>query len=581
MTQKLNIELVLARNKQVTAIATFLENDSFYLHSSVNPTEEGNYWAKKIEVAEHTMFLILGVGLGYHIEALLKKIPKSSQVLALHTAYETKLLQYLAKNGNIKWLHDSNFNLLQLTNIHDMGVLIGDLMLNKRIKRICLCRHYPTMKLGCGQYREVETQLVGNIEQSMGINFNVSITTGYYFFKNYWLNFPFITRGSGIAKFKNSFKKYPVIVVAAGPSLDKNVHLLKECKERAIIIAAGTAISALRYYDITPDFIVFADALPGNYDVLKDYLSTGATLISSTTAQNEVLQNYDGPMFFFENGIDYSGGASSFFKDISSLNQTVSVATGAVDFAVKSGAKTIILLGQDLAFEDQVDYAKGTKAGGYDLEKRIVVPGYKEEWVETVPTFKVVIDYYNQYVIEKGDVRFINATEGGALISGMEQRSLRSVIDSLLPKHVIDKNFIKEKCRFERQNQKEILNFLKKMNLEVCELKNRVKDFFDAEKYLSDESTECLIETDLLKETNDKIEKFYLDITSLKGYHYIEILMRSRLELLYFQKQDGMQGEIEYLFYRNLVLGLRELIDQFSIWIEASIDAIQERNRGV
>ena len=51
----------------------------------------------------------------------------------------------------------------------------------------------------------------------------------------------------------------PAIIVASGPSLDKNIEELKRAKGKSLIIAADSAIKALLAHDIIPDLYVTID----------------------------------------------------------------------------------------------------------------------------------------------------------------------------------------------------------------------------------------------------------------------------------------------------------------------------------
>lgn len=575
MTQNLNIELSYSRNGQLTAIASRNGEKPFYLHSSVNPVEEAEAWASKIELTKGTLYLVMGVGLGYHIEALLKRLPADSHILVLYTSCEANFLRHAAKVKTMEWLNDKQISFLQLIDIYNMGVAVANFMLSKMIRRICLCRYFPAMRLDEVQYYSIEKDLVTKTEQSMKINFSVAISGSYHYFKNYWLNFSSMLSCSGISTLKKFFRKAPVIIVAAGPSLDKNIHLLKQCKDRAIIIAAGTGVSALVYHGIQPDFLVFNEASPKSYKSMKDYLSTGAALVTSVTANHQIIDNYCGPVYFFRNdSLDYSNGTIDYFKDIIGIRHSVSVATSAVDFAVTCGAKTIILIGQDLAFSDQQEYAQGTKGGGYKEFQRISIPGYYGREVMSIPAFKVVIDFYTNYVLQNQGVSFINATEGGAQIPGMVQDSLQNIISSVLPKKQINKSFIKDASQYKR-DLRVIANYLHKMRVETKELFDKVDDLIQKKDLLNTEKQDDIAQQADIEMDIQEFQDFFESIPVYAGYRYIENVIRPRLVWHTFQKQDGMPQGKEYLSYRDLLLLIGGLLEKFLTWTSNNINEAQ------
>jgi len=52
-----------------------------------------------------------------------------------------------------------------------------------------------------------------------------------------------LTKSVHIKEYKSAFANIPAIVVSAGPALNKNVHLLKELYNKAVIISAGSALT--------------------------------------------------------------------------------------------------------------------------------------------------------------------------------------------------------------------------------------------------------------------------------------------------------------------------------------------------
>ena len=81
----------------------------------------------------------------------------------------------------------------------------------------------------------------------------------------------------------------PAIVVAAGPSLNKNIDELKRAKGKAFIIAVDTAIKPLLKKGIIPDMFAIVDGkkpieLVQNEEVKK------IPLLTSISASHDVLE---------------------------------------------------------------------------------------------------------------------------------------------------------------------------------------------------------------------------------------------------------------------------------------------------
>jgi hypothetical protein len=64
---------------------------------------------------------------------------------------------------------------------------------------------------------------------------------------------------SQASELHKKFVGCPAIIVAPGPSLQKNISLLKEIKGRALIICILHALAYLQKEDIHPDFVIHVD----------------------------------------------------------------------------------------------------------------------------------------------------------------------------------------------------------------------------------------------------------------------------------------------------------------------------------
>ncbi|MDX7825481.1 6-hydroxymethylpterin diphosphokinase MptE-like protein, partial [Aeromonas caviae] len=61
----------------------------------------------------------------------------------------------------------------------------------------------------------------------------------------------------------------PVFVVGNGPSLDQSIDFIRQHQHQAIIIACGTAVSALHKADIKPDIYVAVERTKSSADFLR------------------------------------------------------------------------------------------------------------------------------------------------------------------------------------------------------------------------------------------------------------------------------------------------------------------------
>ncbi len=277
--------------------------------------------------------------------------------------------------------------------------------------------------------------------------------------ENYLANVKSFPKYPKIDVFKDAFKGVPMVIAGAGPSLKKNAHLLKEIKGKALIIAAVTAYKPLLGYGVIPDFVIAAEKvdLPEYFTYDERDLQTRFILgeVSHPDMFSRAVKN---KIIYFSkfNRLSHEQAhlwGSGFFPSSGG-----SVTTSAFAIGLMCGCDPIVFVGQDLSFgSDGRTHAAGgvyisqdvkidEKTGLVTIDERFVSPALKEEslknnvkllWLKGLDGAPVASKFdwvtFHQWfekemicLKEAGDpTRVINATEGGALIEGMEHITLQ------------------------------------------------------------------------------------------------------------------------------------------------------------
>lgn len=430
-------DLIRAKNGSLTVKVNLNDEQSFFLHSTYSPEQEAQEWLKNIQLQTKTAYVVFGVGLGYHIKALLAVLPANSHVFSIEPSTNGSFLRVIKKSDpKAVWLSDERFSPLIGNDIHDMSGLINKTMQQNKIKRVTICHHFPTMQIESDFYAETEKELVTRVGQLYQMDYEYQIGAGGDLMINAWTNLPEIFSAPGTTFLKDKFKGMPAIMVAGGPSLDKNIHILKEYADKAIIICAGSTMGTLAHHGIKPHFLVALDPFPGMEKEFEGFLNEETYLLACYTVPNALVSNYPGPKIFCKlmentpNG-NVLNGLQHLLPETDVLYSNVSVATTAVGLALHIGADPIIIVGQDLSFgEDLKSRADGSKAVSYfdtgrSYEDLVSVPGYYGGEVKTLPMFKVAIEFYASLFSHVKERQFINATEGGAYLNGAKHMSLQ------------------------------------------------------------------------------------------------------------------------------------------------------------
>jgi hypothetical protein len=288
-----------------------------------------------------------------------------------------------------------------------------------------------------------------------------------------------IAENPGINSLYGKFKDKPAIIVATGPSLKKNVQLLKGLEDKALIISCDASFKYLMSQGIKPHLITSLERehevqqFFDNMENVEDcYMAACPVLF------NHVYESYNGPKIIVYRNFDH-------FKwlgiDKGILDIKLSSSNMAFKIAEALGCNPIILVGQDLAYGpdgethatevpfssegEGVFEVKGnyetvkTNTGWYGFLKAYEydIASYKgimsnssnvygipapvlfamRDNLSTVdyPGKEIILERIEAYLYQanSNNNRVINCTEGGAFIQGTKIQTLADVIPTLEP----------------------------------------------------------------------------------------------------------------------------------------------------
>jgi hypothetical protein len=298
---------------------------------------------------------------------------------------------------------------------------------------------------GC---RQIYGQWLGSLQDRVGLVLDdrtIANITGIerqrLWFANAVANFRHWSQAASIGELRGAFAGTPAVAVSAGPSLDRNVDLLREWKGRGVIISVGTAIKRCVAAGATPDFVL---ALESN-DILPQF--AGVPEIRDCYAGLFIKCHprlwelpAKGLFFFGEHATDTSWIFKALGISNAIFNFSGSVSTAAFSLAVLMGCNPVVIIGQDLAFADSgqshfagvssvsdfsvnAETIADMKARGEGTNAMPLVEGWHGGMVVTRANLRNYLMWFEQMIplAQAEGVRVINATEGGARIRAAEQ----------------------------------------------------------------------------------------------------------------------------------------------------------------
>ncbi|EAL9781587.1 DUF115 domain-containing protein [Campylobacter upsaliensis] len=227
------------------------------------------------------------------------------------------------------------------------------------------------------------------------------------------------------AKFKSC------VIVSTGPSLSKQLPLLKEVQERVVIFAADSAYPILMQNDIVPDYVCMVERTDFTAEFFKHDFGNKddktTFLLASLVHPNaiEYLEKRGRNYILIPKHLNFAQYVD--LKAFALLSSAVSVAHMALALALELEFKELVFIGQDLAYDDvghshPKDYQHSANFESEAYEKIKVVAYGGEGFVESHEMwifFRQILEDLVKYVVS---AKIYNATQGGARIEGMIEK---------------------------------------------------------------------------------------------------------------------------------------------------------------
>ncbi|EGP8041505.1 motility associated factor glycosyltransferase family protein [Campylobacter upsaliensis] len=227
------------------------------------------------------------------------------------------------------------------------------------------------------------------------------------------------------AKFKSC------VIVSTGPSLTKQLPLLKEVQERVVIFAADSAYPILMQNDIVPDYVCMVERTDFTAEFFKHDFGNKddktTFLLASLVHPNaiEYLEKRGRNYILIPKHLNFAQYVD--LKAFALLSSAVSVAHMALALALELEFKELVFIGQDLAYNDvghshPKDYQHSANFESEAYEKIKVVAYGGEGFVESHEIwifFRQILEDLIKYVVS---AKIYNATQGGARIEGMIEK---------------------------------------------------------------------------------------------------------------------------------------------------------------
>lgn len=455
-TSEYQVESIVARDGN-HALTVEKDGDKFRLNSAYRPLAEAKKWADQYEFQNLDVNVFMfGFGNGIFVRELLCRAQPDARVYLwepnvniFRKVMEEEDLKDILRDKRL-FLYIGEEGLKELKEAMEFSVSWHNMSSQIRCCHVC----YDFLHVD--EYLEF-LKAVKYSDSMVQVKRDTNAYFAHRAVVNVIENLRYIRKSNYVTELIGKIPEdVPAIVVAAGPSLEKNIDLLQKAAGRAFIIATDTAVRNLEPKGLPYDCVVTID--PGKITwYMTDFPGCQKKpLFCNSESQRDIMKFHTGRKIWSAGSVYLDNLYEFLGLHFPQSSTGGSVATSGALLAYHLNLKNIILIGQDLAYTGE-----HTHAGGYDNhvlneEKFIeMVDGIDGGQVKTRGDWIVFRDWFEDFIKLHEDVNLVDATEGGALIHGSKIMTLEEAIDT----YCGEKEFSFEKIMEELPPTFDVLGF--------------------------------------------------------------------------------------------------------------------------
>lgn len=377
-----------------------------YLHSNRNPLEEARLFAERVYRLEQERYLVVGWGMGYHIQELLNLYPEMDLVVAepdlgiLYYSLSCWDLQDVLDRVRIAW--DSEWQ-----------------------EAMRLIKEEWELVFYRPELFHIENPQIR--EQFSNLSFRKDSIEDFerVFYLNTRANFR--DCNAYVDDIRETIEGKRVIIVAGGPSLDKNLEELMDKPEDVMIVAVGRVLHLLVEKGIAVDYAVFSDSYA--FPQLQGAEHFQVPILLLATADRRISKHYQGPKYLvcqqgYKMAADYANEMGYLCYDSGG-----SVATLALDIAIRMKAASIAFAGLDLAIYGTRYHATGTLQESLPNFEYTSIEGTDGTKLNSSKSFIRFLKWMENRIQQPdATMQVVDATEGGVKKKGFAVMSLKEYL---------------------------------------------------------------------------------------------------------------------------------------------------------
>jgi len=497
-------DIIFAKNGEPNLLTHDTNGEKFSLHITENPGAEINDILNTVKEEFDGTLIITGMGLGYCPLALCENRDDLRHLIVFEP--NAGFFVQALKAKNLTALFSDPRVILGIGEDQNIAMVMAPATKALQLEDIQHVQHNPSFALDFSKYNTLYED-INNHTSSANIEGNTFLKMGNDFFTNRLKHLSSIHHHYSFDDLSGIYKGLPAIIVSAGPSLDKNIHILKQAKNKAVILAVDSALPSLITNDIMPDFVTTIDPLELIYEKVANVANKvqDVSLICMSWVSSKMAKLFPADKIF------WCFGGKPVEKWMADLTKCKTLTAGATSVAhlnflsaIWMECSPIVFVGQDLSFSHSKSHSSDTTLPTNDLINDTLKNKKDIVWLDGVHGEKVPSNRgfhahkrYFETMIKKQKGHYINSTENGCHIEGTIVMPLQEVIDTFCTAGMATKDVLTS------LNKKDIINLQQHL---ISKLQTTIKRCLQVQKMLNQTSN---LLNDLTK-TIKKAEKLKL-----------------------------------------------------------------------